>query len=89
MGKRTVRRPTEDIALARIMNQKYRRGDPTLLQKTVMDEAGVKWLISCFHTTVGISTTQLWLQWSLEGMGMGFVKFLQYHGIIYACRKAS
>lgn len=89
MAKRTVRRPTEDIALARIMNQKGRRGDPTMLQKTIMDEAGVKWCVCCFHTTVGASMAQLWLQWGLEGKGMGFVKFLKYHGIIYASRKAS
>jgi len=83
MGKRNVRRPTEDIAIARITAQRGKgpQGDPTLLQKTIMDKDGTKYLIWCFHTQLSVSIADLWDQdWGSIGT---FVDFLTYRGIIY------
>ena len=91
MAERSVRRPTEDIALARVTAQKGKgpQGDPTLLQKTVMGRGGIKYLISCFHTTVNISIACLWCQWcnDWEDTGMTFVDFLLWYGIIFRYTK--
>ena len=91
MAKINVRRPTEEAALARVFadEKKHPRGDPMLLQKTVMDEVGVKYLVCCFHTTVNMSISYLWYQWQKDYKEMTFVNFLQYYGIIYAYRKVS
>ena len=86
MTKRNVRRPTEDIALARIARDGGPQGDPTLLQKIVMDEMGIKYIVYCFHTKVDIPISQLWGQWQRYGQGH-FVDFLWRCGIIYECRR--
>jgi hypothetical protein len=87
MAKRSVSRPTENIALARIMAQRGKslKGDPALLQKIIMDEVGIKYIVSCFHTKVDIPISQLWGQWQRYGQGH-FVDFLWRCGIIYECR---
>jgi len=81
MGKRSVRRPTEDIAIARVTAQKGKgtQGDPALLQKTIMDKDGTKYLIWCFHNQLSVSIADLWDQ-DWDGT---FVDFLMYRGIIY------
>ena len=91
MAKRSVRRPTEDIAIARITAQKGKgpKGDPTLLQKTVMDEDGTMFLVWCFHTTINTSLAYLWYRWRRLGEGGCFVDFLQTRGTIYKYQKAS
>ena len=90
MAKRNVRRPTEDIAIARVMAQKGNpSGDPDVLQKVIMDEDGVKYLVQCFHNKVDIPISHLWGQWREHRESMNFVDFLVSHGIIYTYRKAS
>ena len=88
MTKRNVRRPTEEIALARVFAQRGKgpRGDPALLQKIIMDEIGTKYAIHCFHTKVDIPISHLWGQWQKYGQGT-FVDFLWRCGIIYECRR--
>jgi len=89
VAKINVRRPTEEIALARVFvdEKKHPRGDPMLLQKTVMDEAGVKYSVMCFHNTVNKSISYLWYKWQKDHKEMTFVNFLMYYGIIYGYRK--
>lgn len=92
MAKRNVRRPTEDVAIARVTAQKGKgpQGDPTLLQKTVMDKNGAKFRVCCYHTTVNISMGRLWDQWQRDWDSIGtFVEFLTYLGIIYRHQKIS
>ena len=89
MTKRSVRRPTEDIAIARVTAQKGKspKGDPILLQKVVMDKNGMKYRVYCFHTTVNTSISYLWKQWQRYGEGGRFVDFLLRCGIIYRYQK--
>ena len=92
MAKRNVRRPTEDMAIARVTAQKDKgpQGDPTLLQKTVMDTDGSQYIIWCFHTHVNTSITFLWNQWRRDWNSIGtFVDFLALCGIIYKHQRVS
>lgn len=83
MASRSMRRPTEDIALARAMKDKGCIGNPELLQKVVMDEVGVKYLVYCFHSKVNVSISYLWNQWQEYKRGVGFIDFLIFRGIVY------
>ena len=89
MAKRNVRRPTEDMALAKVMRDKGYQSDPTLLQKMVLGEDGTRYLVCFFHTTVNMSVSQLWGQWQASWKHMKFVDFLQHYGIIYKYQKIS
>ena len=89
MAKRSVRRPTEDIAIARVMAQKGPSGDPDVLQRTVMDRNGAKYRVWCFHTTINTSLAYLWDRWKGLEEGGCFVDFLMMRGTIYKYRKAS
>lgn len=91
MAKHSVRRPTEDIAIARVMvyETKHPRGDPVLLQKTIMDRDGTKFLVWCFHTTINTSLAYLWYRWKGLEEGGCFVDFLVRRGTIYKYQKAS
>ena len=85
MAKRSVRRPTENIAIARITAQKGKgpKGDPALLQRTVMDRNGAKYRVWCFHTTINTSLAYLWYRWKGLEEGGQFVDFLLRRGTIY------
>ena len=83
MAKKNVRRPTEDIALARAMKDKDCIGNPELLQKIMMDEMGIKYRVWYFHTTIGMSMSKMWKEWKETGKSMHFVNYLHRRGIIY------
>jgi len=91
MAKINVRRPTEEAALARVFadEKKHPRGDPMLLQKTVMDEVGTTFLVWCFHTTINTSLSYLWNQWQKCGGVEHFIDFLMRRGTIYKYQKTS
>jgi hypothetical protein len=89
MARKSVRRPTEDMALAKVMRDKGYQSDPTLLQKMVLGEDGTRYLVYFFHTTVNMSISQLWGQWQASWKHMKFVDFLRCHSIIYDYKKVS
>jgi len=91
MGKRNVRRPTEDIAIARVMARKDTSpsGDPVLLQKVIMDDGDTKWLVFCFHSTINISISYLWNRYQRRGECEHIIDFLMRRGAIYKYQKVS
>ena len=88
--KRSVRRPTEDIAIARVTAQKGKgpKGDPILLQKVIMGMGGTRYRVWCFHTTINTSLSYLWSRWQKYDEGGQFVDFLMRRGTIYKYQKA-
>lgn len=93
MAKGTVRRPTEDRALARITA--WERTRPACVsacdhERTIMDIDGIMYLTWFFHTKLDLEVATLWSQWLKDWRTVPtFIKFLSLYGIIYRFQKVS
>lgn len=90
---RTVRRPTEDAALARITA--WERTQPSSVSvcnhtREIMDVDGIMYLTWFFHTKLDLGVSTLWDRWLKDwGDVPTFMQFLRLYGIVYRVQKIS
>ena len=93
MGKRTVRRPTEDQALTRVTA--WEKTQPACVsvcdhKRTIMDVDGTMYITWFYHTKLSLKVATLWGQWLRDWKTVPtFVEFLNLFGVIYKSQRVS